>query len=76
MSRQDLNEWLRKRVPSERTAAVADRAAATNLLVLHIKRERIPAVVLRAVPDLDGLSVLDLFEQGRMIASLVTSGEN
>ena len=51
--------------PSERAKATADLLAASELLVRHIKRERIPAVVRRAIPVLGGLSLLDLLKQGR-----------
>lgn len=65
VSRQALSKWFRQGIPSERTQATADLAAASDLLVRYIKRERIPAVVRRAIPALDGVSLLDLLEQGR-----------
>ena len=65
VSRQALSKWFRQGIPSERTQATADLAAASDLLVRYIKRERIPAVVRRPIPALDGVSLLDLLERGR-----------
>lgn len=65
VSRQALSKWFRQGIPSDRAQATADLAAASDLLVRYIKRERIPAVVRRAIPALDGVSLLDLLEQGR-----------
>ena len=65
VSRQALSKWFRQGIPSERAQATVDLAAANDLLVRYIKRERIPAVVRRAIPALGGVSLLDLLEQGR-----------
>ena len=65
VSRQALSKWFRQGIPSERAKAMADLAAASDLLVRYIKRERIPAVVRRPIPALDGVSLLDLLERGR-----------
>ena len=65
VSRQALSKWFRQGIPSERAQATADLAAASDLLVRYIKRERIPAVVRRAIPALGGVSLLDLLERGR-----------
>ena len=64
VSRQAIGKWRRRGVPSERAGAVADLAAATDLLVHHLKRDRIPAVVRRPIPALDGLSLVDLLGRG------------
>lgn len=64
VSRQAIGKWLRQGVPRERTGAASDLAAATDLLVRHLKRDRIPAVVRRPIPALDGLSLMDLLVQG------------
>jgi len=64
VSRQALSKWLEQGVPGERAEAVADLAAATDLLVHHLKRDRIPAVVRRAIPALGDRSLLDLFSTG------------
>lgn len=64
VSRQAVGKWLANGVPVERAAAVADLAAATDILVHHLKRERIPAVVRRPAPALDGASLLDLVAAG------------
>lgn len=64
VSRQALSKWLRQGVPAERAEAIADLAAATDLLVHYLKRDRIPAVVRRPVAALDDRSLLDLFAAG------------
>jgi hypothetical protein len=45
--------------------AVSDLAAATDLLVRYLKRDRIPAVVRRRSALLDGRSLLELAAAGR-----------
>ncbi len=62
VSRQAISKWLHQGVPAERVEIVADMAAATDLLIHHLKRDRIPAVVRRAAPALDGASLVDLLE--------------
>ncbi len=64
VSRQAVTKWLDDGVPSDRTARVADLAAATDLLTHHLKRERIPAVVRRPAPALGERSLLDLWAAG------------
>jgi hypothetical protein len=65
VSRQAFAKWLESGPPPERSAAVADLDAATELLVRHVKRERIPAVVRRPASRLQGRSLLELAQQGR-----------
>ena len=65
VTRQAVSKWLLGGVPAERSEAIADLAAATDLLVRHLKRDRIPAVVRRRVPALDGKSLIDLFADSR-----------
>ena len=64
LSRQAIGKWRRRGVPAERAGAVADLAAATDLLVRHLKRDRIPAVVRRPIPALGGVSLVELLGQG------------
>lgn len=64
VSRQAFGKWLRYGAPAERAAAVADLAAATDMLVRHLKRDRIPAVVRRPIPALGGVSLMDLLDRG------------
>ena len=64
VSRQALSKWLQQGVPAERTQAVADSAAATDLLAHYLKRDRIPAVVRRPAPELGGRSLLQLLADG------------
>ena len=65
VSRQALSKWLVQGAPAERAEAIADLAAATDLLVRYLKRDRIPAVVCRPVPAANGDSLIDLLGQGR-----------
>ena len=65
VSRQALSQWLQDAPPGIRAEAIADLAAATDLLDRHVKRERIPAVVRREAPMLEGQSLLDLARDGR-----------
>lgn len=60
VTRQAISKWLDRGIPSERVQAVSDLAAATDLLVRHIKRDRIPAVVRRPAEALGGQSLVDL----------------
>ena len=65
VTRQAMSKWLARGVPSDRAQAIADLAAATDLLVRHLKRDRIPAVVRRSAPALDGLSLVELSAASR-----------
>jgi transposase-like protein len=65
VSRQALSKWRRTGVPAERTPALMEMAAATDLLDRHVKRERIPAVVRRPADVFGGYSLLDLALGGR-----------
>lgn len=64
VSRQALAKWLRYGPPVHRAGALADLAAATDLLQHYLKRDRIPAVVRRPVPALGGVSLTDLLTRG------------
>lgn len=64
VSRQALSKWLDGGAPAERAEAIADLAAATDLLVHYVKRDRIPAVVRRPVAALDERSLMDLLAAG------------
>jgi hypothetical protein len=70
ISRQAIAKWLNIGVPAERATAVADMAAATDLLQRHIKPDRIAAVVRRPAPALGGQSLLDLAAAGETAAVL------
>jgi hypothetical protein len=60
VSRQAFAKWRDGRLPADRAGAVADVAAATDLLDRKVKRERIPAVVRRRAEGLGGRSLYDL----------------
>ena len=64
VSRQALAKWLRHGPPVHRAGALADLAAATDLLQHYLKRDRIPAVVRRPVPALGHVSLTDLLTRG------------
>ena len=64
VSRKAVSKWLRHGPPAERATALSDLAAATDLLLHYLKRDRIPAVVRRPVPALGGLSLTDLLTRG------------
>ena len=64
VSRQAVGKWLQRGAPPERAGAMADLSAATDLLVHHLKRDRIPAVVRRPIPALGGESLVTLWERG------------
>ena len=70
VSRQALSKWLRDGLPAERSQTAADLAAATDLLVHYLKRDRIPAVVRRPVRELGGRSLLELLAAGETRAVL------
>lgn len=65
VTRQAIGKWLERGVPAERIETIADLAAATDLLVLHLKRDRIPAVVRRKSAALGKRSLLDLVAASR-----------
>lgn len=65
VSRQAFAKWLRNGVPAERTVAVADLTAATEILDHRVKRERIPAVVRRKADVLGGRSLYEMGCEGR-----------
>ena len=64
VSPQAIRQWQRHGVPPELDDAVRNLAMATDLLVRHIKRDRIPVVVRRPIPAVDGVSLLDLLARG------------
>ncbi|NJN51866.1 MAG: hypothetical protein HC809_08940 [Gammaproteobacteria bacterium] len=75
VSRQAVGKWLEAGVPSERTQVVADLAAATDLLVRYLKRDRVSAVVRRAIAARGGASLLDLLAQGESTELLAVCRE-
>ncbi|WP_424947959.1 hypothetical protein [Candidatus Spongiihabitans sp.] len=70
VSRQALHKWLARGAPAERVESVADLAAATDLLVRYLKRQRVPAVVRRPMSANNQQSLLDLLGQGKTKAVL------
>lgn len=64
VSRQAFSKWRKNGPPVARTAAIADLAAATDLLDRYVKRERIPAVVRRKAERLGNRSLLEIAQRG------------
>jgi hypothetical protein len=60
VTRQAVSKWLAVGAPTDRAVAIADLAAATDILVRHLARDRIPAVVRRPAANLGGRSLLDV----------------
>ena len=60
VTRQAVSKWLAAGAPRDRAVAIGDLAAATDILVRHLARDRIPAVVRRPAPNLGGRSLLDV----------------
>ncbi len=65
VTRQAIGKWRTRGVPAGRIETVSNLAAATDLLLRHLKRDRIPAVVRRPSARLGGESLLDLVAAGR-----------
>ena len=64
VSCDEIGQWRRRGVSRARVGAVSDLAAATDLLVRYLEQDRIPAVVRRPIPAIDGASLVDLLERG------------
>lgn len=63
VSRQAISKWLDAGVPAERATAIADLGAATDLLLRHLQRDRVPGVVRRRASRLGDQSLLELLLQ-------------
>ena len=75
VSRQAIGKWLKRGIPPDRARAVSDLAAATDLLVRYLKRDRIPAVVRRPIPVLGEASLVELLARGDTRILLATCRE-
>lgn len=64
VSRQALSKWLSDGAPPERLATIADLAAATDILVHYLKRDRIPRVVRRPIASEKGMSLVEMLRAG------------
>lgn len=60
VTRQALSKWRKDGIPADRSVALADISAATDLLDRKVKREAIPAVVRRPAAMLGDRSLYDL----------------
>ena len=74
VSRQAVAKWRGSGVPDDRAVALADLAAATDVLERYVRRDRIPAVVRRPATLLGGRSLLELAEAGEHEAVRSGSG--
>src|SRR5438034_43276 len=72
VSRQAVTKWLAGGTPPDRAVAIADLAAATDLLVRYLRRERIPAVVRRPAAVTGGATLVELAgtEPARALAAV------
>ena len=70
VSRQAISKWFETGVPTERATTIADLGAATDLLLRHLKRDRVPGVVRRPAANLGSKSLLDLVQDGQSRAVL------
>ena len=75
VSRQAVSKWIDTGVPVERSEAIADLAAATDLLVHYLKRDRISAVVRRPSARLANRSLMELLADGQTEATLAACRE-
>lgn len=64
VTRQAVAKWAARGVPESARVQLADLDAVSDLLVRHLKRDRIPAVVRRPAARLGGRSMLDLATSG------------
>jgi DNA-binding XRE family transcriptional regulator len=62
--RQALDQWESRGVPSARQAKLATLGEITDLLVIKLKRDRIPGVVRRSASAYGGRSPLDAIADG------------
>jgi predicted transcriptional regulator len=75
ISRQAIGKWIDRGAPPDRAEMISDLAAATDLLVHYVKRDRIPAVVRRPIPAKNNVSIVDLLERGDTQLILATCRE-
>ena len=65
VTRQAVSRWIIDGIPATQTVTFADLTVATDILTHYLQADRIPAVVRRPAPALDGRSLLDLLAEGR-----------
>ena len=70
VSEETLEIWLRQGVPDDVAEPMADLSAATDLLLHHLKADRIPAVVRRPAERLGGKSLVDLYSERNTVGIL------
>lgn len=64
ISRQAYAKWIDRGPPADRVDDVAAVDDITRILDKYVKRERIPAVVRRPSPRLEGRSIIERLESG------------
>lgn len=62
VSRQAIDDWLRKGVPASRTADVARIDSLAQTLLRRFKPERLPQIVREPMPGLGGRSIFQAIE--------------
>ena len=65
VSRQAVAKWRRTGIPADRLVALADLAAATDVLLRYVRPDRVPAVVRRPADVLGGATLLSMAADGR-----------
>ena len=60
VSREEIGQWQRRGMSGERVGVASDLGDATDLLGHYLERNRIPAVVRRPIPALDGVFLANL----------------
>lgn len=65
VTRQAVAKWRRTGIPADRVVALADLAAASELLSRYLRPQRVAAVVRRPAPALGGQSLLEMAREGR-----------
>ena len=74
VSRQAVGKWL-DHLPADRAVAIADLAAATEVLEHYVRRSRIAAVVRRGASALGDRALVDLVADGDTGAVLLAVRE-
>ena len=75
VSRQAVAKWITGGIPVDRIEPIASLAAATDLLVHYLRRDRIAAVVRRPIVSRENLSLVELLAQERYQEVLDTCRE-
>lgn len=61
VTRQAISKWIAAGAPTDRAVAIGELATATDILVRHITRDRIPAVVRRPAANLGDRTLIEVW---------------